>query len=390
VTAVPANPDQAQDDCRWWLAVLDGTGRTGVPTVEAAFPALARGRTAETARDAADFSVYDGLVLAAGARLDPRTSGRPVSPTNLEKLAACPFRYFLEHGLGLTALDDVAPEPGRWLDPATRGKLLHDLFAVLLRELRTRGEAPDPGRHGARARALAAERLAALRARIPPPFQHVYERETAAVLRDIDLFLRGEADHPERQPVGFEVSFGLGTTDGEALGQAEPVTVDLGAGLRFALRGRIDRIDRMPDGTHDVVDYKTGMRFLPGGVDNAHFAGGRQLQHALYALAAEHLLRRDDASARVASGSYYFPSERGGGERVPRPAAPPSALAAIVRDLLDVIASGAFVHTGDADDCSYCDFQLACGRNAVERARSKIDNPDNAVLIAFNNLREHA
>jgi len=388
LTAVPASPDQAQDDCRWWLAVLDGTGRAGVPLVEAAFPALARGRVAETARDAADFTVYDGLVAAA-SRLDPRASGTPVSPTNLEKLATCPFRFFLERGLGLTPLDDVAPEPGRWLDPATRGKLLHELFATLLRELRAGDEQPDPARHGPRARALAAERLENLRTHIPPPFQHVYEREAAAVLRDIDHFLRGEADQPERRPVGFEVAFGLGTTDDEPLGQADPITIDLGAGLRFALRGRIDRIDRLLDGTYDVVDYKTGMRFLPGGGDNAHFAGGRQLQHALYALAAEHLLRRGDASARVTSSSYYFPSERGGGERVPRPVAPPSALAAIVRDLLDVIASGAFVHTADDGDCSYCDFQVACGRRAVERAKNKIDNSDSAVLVPFKNLRGH-
>jgi ATP-dependent helicase/nuclease subunit B len=388
VTAVPASPDQAQDDCRWWLAALDGTGRAAVASVEAAFPALERGRIAEAARDAADFTVYDGLVTAA-SRLDPRVSGTPVSPTNLEKLATCPFRFFLERGLGLTPLDDVAPEPGRWLDPATRGKLLHELFATLLRELRARDEVLDPARHGARARALAAERLETLRARIPPPFQHVYEREASAILRDIDHFLRGEANDPERRPVGFEVAFGLGTTDDEPLGQADPVTIDLGDGLRFALRGRIDRIDRLRDGTYDVVDYKTGRFFLPGGVEKAHFAGGRQLQHALYALAAERLLRRIDAGARVASGSYYFPSERGGGQRARREVAPLSKLAPLVGDLLGVIASGAFVHTTDDSDCSYCDFQLACGRSAVERAKSKIDNADNAVLAAFKSLRTH-
>jgi ATP-dependent helicase/DNAse subunit B len=85
------------------------------------------------------------------------------------------------------------------------------------------------------------------------------------------------------------VAFG-GTTEGEALGQREPVTIDLGDGLRFKLRGRIDRLDKLADGTYEAVDYKTGGAFLPGGLD-ATFAGGRQLQHALYALAAVQLLR---------------------------------------------------------------------------------------------------
>ena len=57
------------------------------------------------------------------------------------------------------------------------------------------------------------------------------------------------------------------------------------------VRGRnVARVAHLGDGTYEVVDYKTGSAFLPGGLD-ATFAGGRQLQHALYALAAAELLR---------------------------------------------------------------------------------------------------
>ena len=82
--------------------------------------------------------------------------------------------------------------------------------------------------------------------------------------------------------------------------------------------------------------------------------------------------------------------ERGGGERVVRPATSPSELARVVTDILDVIASGAFVHTNDDQDCSFCELRPACGRNAVQQAKSKIENPANAILACFKRLRGHA
>jgi len=39
-----------------------------------------------------------------------------------------------------------------------------------------------------------------------------------------------------------------------------------------------------------------------------------------------------------------------------------------------VLAAGAFVHTPDAEeDCRFCGFEHACGRQAAERAKAKID-----------------
>jgi hypothetical protein len=58
--------------------------------------------------------------------------------------------------------------------------------------------------------------------------------------------------------------------------------------------------------------------------------------------------------------------------------------------LLDVIASGTFVHTSDDQDCSFCELRLACGRNAELQAKNKIDNPANAILASFRSLRSHA
>jgi ATP-dependent helicase/nuclease subunit B len=388
VSAVPAGPDQALSDAGWWLASLRGADAAVLPAVREGFPALARGAAAEIERASDAFTAHDGLVTEAGPRLDPRVSGAVVSPTSLEDLAKCPFRYFLQRGLGLDPIDDSEPNPDVWLDPMTRGSILHDLYATIMREIRDRSETPDPARHGARLRVLGEQALAEHRALVPPPSDGVFDREARELQADLALFLKFEAeDRRERRPLGFEVAFG-GATEGEALGRREPITIDLGAGLRFRLRGRMDRIDRLADGTYEVVDYKTGSAFLPGGLD-ATFAGGRQLQHALYALAAAELLRERDGQARVV-GSYYFPTTRGRRERQVRPASAPALVAAVLRDLFDLLAAGAFVHSPNQDeDCRFCEFGRACGPGAAERAQAKIDNGANDMLEAYRRLSAH-
>jgi ATP-dependent helicase/nuclease subunit B len=386
-SAVPAQPAQALSDAGWWLAGLRGADVSALPAVRDGFPALAQGEAAEAARASEAFTAYDGLVPDAGPRLDPRVSGAVVSPTALEDLAKCPFRYFLQRGLGLYPISDAEPDPDVWLDPLTRGSILHELYATIMREIRDRKEAPDPARHGARLRALGEQALATQRALVPPPSEGVFEREARELQADLALFLKFEAeDHGQRRPLGFEVAFG-GETEGEELGRREPITIDLGEGLRFKLRGRMDRIDRLADGTYEVVDYKTGGAFLPGGL-NATFARGRQLQHALYALAAAELLRERDPHARV-RGSYYFPTTRGRRERPVRPASTQAQAAAVLRDLFDLLAAGAFVHSPYEEDCRFCEFERACGRPAAARAKAKIDGGDNAALEAYRRLRDH-
>jgi ATP-dependent helicase/nuclease subunit B len=275
VSVVPSTGDQALSDAGWWLASLRGARDTARPAVRAAFPALARGEAAKAARDRPAITEYDGWVPDAGPLLDPCAPGRIMSATTLETLAGCPFRHFLARGLGISPVEDPAPDPDAWLSPLTRGSLLHRLYARLGRELRARGERLDP-RHGARLRELGEAEVQALRVEMPPPSDHVFERERAALLRDLALFLALEAREPARTPVGFEVTFGGVADDAEPLARAEPVTVELGPGLRVRLRGRIDRIDRLADGGHEVTDYKTGGFWRPAWA--GWFGGGRQLR----------------------------------------------------------------------------------------------------------------
>ena len=382
----PAAPEDALSDAGWWLASLPGAGTRGMDAVLKAFPRLQAGVIATDSRGSDDFTEFDGFVPAAAALLDPRRSDRSISVTRLERLVECPYRYFLEHALGVKALDEE-PDEDEWLDAMQRGTLLHAIFARLSREARARGTALHPTHDHVRAREVADEELASLRDTCPPPNELVFEAERDAVHRDVALFLDFEAAREPSEPVAFELAFGHGGQDGEEpLAQAEPVAIPLGGGKRVLVRGTIDRVNRLPDGTYEVSDYKTGGYYAPK--FKGTFACGGMLQHALYGLAAAKLLRRLEPKPLVVRGAYEFPSAKGGGERRVISAPSQAAVVEVLTDLFDVMATGAFLPARDKKACEWCDFTRACDK-PTETAAEKLENDDNGMLEAYRRLLTH-
>ena len=90
----------------------------------------------------------------------------------------------------------------------------------------------------------------------------------------------------------------------------------------------------------------------------------------------------------MSRSSYYFPTQRGRAERLVRPGENPET-PHVLRDLFDVLAAGAFVHTASKGDCTYCEFKRACGRNPVERAEAKLDHAPNVALEPYRRLQAH-
>ena len=384
-TLVPAD-GQALSDAGWWLGEGRRAAEAGEPAVLTAYPSLAAGRQAAAARASDGFTEWDGLVPAARDALDPRVTGEPVSTTPVESLARCPFRYFLEHGLGLDVVEDDDPDRDQWLDPLQRGAALHRIYATLGRAARTRGRRLHPTRDLEFARTLAAGVLSDLRAECPPPSEVVFDLERAEFVRDVELFLEFEAEREPSEPVAFEVGFGRPPDGEEPLASADPVSLSLGEGRRVLLRGIIDRIDKLGDGSYAVIDYKTGGYWRDKW--QGTFGGGTMLQHAVYGLAAASLLVAREPRPRIARGAYEFPSARGGGERRAIPPPSRAALVAVLSDLFDVIADGAFIASPDDQECRYCEFARACGR-PTERSAAKIAETANTSLDAYRRLKRH-
>lgn len=349
----------------WWLSGLRGAGMAGMPFVARAFPGIARGNVADARRESEKFTEYDGLVPAAGADLDPRRGDQVVSASRLESFAGCPFRFFLERGLGLDPVRDEEPDPDAWLDPMTRGAALHEIYSTFLRRLR--GEKRRPVASDWKSFwKIAREKLDRLRDEIPPPSEAVYAAENEQMERDLRLFLSLEIARTGAVPVAIELPFGFEETEPEEpLSRAEAVSIDIGSG-KIRLRGRIDRIDRLADGSYEVIDYKTGGRW---DLYDGTFAGGRLLQHALYAAAARQLLRPGQAKPRVKSSGYYFCTERGWGEWVLK--AGNLDIKPVLNDIAEAIAAGAFVRGGEGAGCRFCDYARACSGFEVEQAEVK-------------------
>lgn len=118
---------------------------------------------------------------------------------------------------------------------------------------------------------------------------------------------------------------------------------DLG---RHRVRGKIDRIDQAPDGTYDLVDYKTG----PGVPPPEKVAADLQLR--FYALGASRAL-----GVPVSTVTMDFVSV---GERLSAAYDPSGeeALAADVGAACDAIEAGRF--EADARYCPRCDFKADC------------------------------
>src|SRR5205823_5004510 len=77
----------------------------------------------------------------------------PYSPSALQQFAACPYRFYLSAILRLSVRE--VPEIIEMLDPLTRGTLVHDTYAAVLRRLSEEGFLPTLAAHAAEAHTIA-------------------------------------------------------------------------------------------------------------------------------------------------------------------------------------------------------------------------------------------
>lgn len=389
----PQDGKPALDELEWWISkALTGAGLGGsLETVRNCYPNVDLGLKALEARQSDEPTEYDGLIDTGGANLDPRNNRELVlSSSRIEELAGCPFAYFMRNVLCILPPDDIDYDPGHWLDALERGALLHELFCNFMRKVISTGERPSLLKHKTMMMEMAGELIEDYRKRIPPPSDVVLDREVADIYRCCELFLTGEEAEKDNTPVYFEVPFGLGpeAVAEAGCGLADPVEIKLADGSVFWLRGKIDRIDRLEAGIYGVWDYKTGGTY--GYNDNQYLCRGRQVQHALYAIAAEHILSGTVPGEfpRVEISGYYFPTEKGEGQRVIRVQKDRTRLSEALTHLFDMLASGTFIAADDDEKCKFCDYQQVCDQSrALERSKELV-NGDSACLEPWRRLKE--
>ncbi|PAX09495.1 double-strand break repair protein AddB [Sphingomonas lenta] len=174
---------------------------------------------AEAIDDPGDFKPADRPAPSPPADLRPDR----ISVTEVDRLKADPYAFYARRVLGLNPLEPVDADPSaRW-----RGTAVH-----LILEQWFRHDRADPAKLPERARALMEDELThpMIRALWSPRLMEAVEWIASTV---------AEAAAEGRRILSVEGSGGT-----EIAG--------------VTLTGRYDRIDRLPDGSLGVIDYKTG------------------------------------------------------------------------------------------------------------------------------------
>ena len=132
--------------------------------------------------------------------------------------------------------------------------------------------------------------------------------------------------------------------------EGEPVWFERAFQFRLGphlLRGRVDRVDRLPDGGYELIDYKTGRPKTPTQLRE-------DVQLSLYAVGA-----REAWELEAAQQSYYYvlddakvPVERSEQDR--------DWITATVLEVGEGILSQGFEPTPSFAACSMCDYRIAC------------------------------
>ena len=132
--------------------------------------------------------------------------------------------------------------------------------------------------------------------------------------------------------------------EGEPLWFERPFSFKLGAHL---LRGRVDRIDRLPDGGYELIDYKTGRSKSEADLRE-------DVQLSLYQMGA-----RESWQLETSAQSYYYVLDN---EKVPVTHSEQELerVRATVESIAQRIMRQEFEPRPSPELCSFCDYRIVC------------------------------
>ena len=143
---------------------------------------------------------------------------------------------------------------------------------------------------------------------------------------------------------------------------AEPVWFERAFQFKMGphlLRGRVDRVDRLPDGGYELIDYKTGRPKTAAQLRE-------DVQLSLYAVGA-----RESWQLEAAQQAYYYVLDD---EKVPveRSEEDRDWITDTVLEVADGIQGQGFEPTPSYAACSMCDYRIACPAAAVAATRAPL------------------
>lgn len=222
-------------------------------------------------RQAGETAVWEGDLTTLSAELSTLFGPEHIwSASRLETYQVCGFLFYLQNILKV----EPRPEPAEGLDIRQLGRVYHDIFEKVMES--DPPEQPEETVVYDWVTAIATPILDAA------PEQEGF-RETAwwsqtrlEIINNVvrTVLMLSEEEHEFLQA---EAEFGI---------HGPPLIIQDGED-KLQLRGFIDRVDRRPDGSIRIIDYKSGSKTA---YTRTAFSLGKKLQLPLYALAAQETL----------------------------------------------------------------------------------------------------
>lgn len=325
-----------------------------------------------------------------------------LSPTAINTFMRCRLQFYLKYVAEIRKQDEETDE----VDASVLGNIFHDAAQILYEDITTRSGSQtveaatlstlrEKGSKALRRYVdiafdinvfhplrLESEKRQRIRQLLSAGSLDVVYEGQAIIVRDVVLrYLRSLLYHDKAEApfamLGMELDCSHDFT----------VTTDEG---NFTVRigGRIDRLDRLADGTTRIVDYKTGRSSNTDTTLDAVFARGKLhpdyiFQTFLYALTLlrsgvcdgkgpvenvlfyvrdayrddykPHIIVKDDANGREPTADFRQIADK------------------FEQELQNVLAEifsphTTFCQTDEAEVCQKCDFCLLCGRKSREQA----------------------
>ena len=374
----------AVDDTRWWLNRLAGSGtiKNAKESVLDLYPSLKQGVFANECRKSSMLTEFDGKLNLPKGELDARENSKIVlSCTSIESYVQCPYGYFLEHILRARRPEETIKNLAMWLEPRYRGGLLHEVFQIFCSKLKNSKKYPDFKNQEKMINEILDSVIKKYKEEVPVPGDAVFKRECEDLKRDLKVFL--EVNKKLKNPYFLEMEFGRRGK--------KPVRICIGKDRYIHLAGKVDRVDKAGENSYHVWDYKSGSAYPYNKED--YIAGGKQLQHILYAKVVEEVLKKDNPSSKVTKCGYILPTEKGMGsgkgyifERDPSET---DRWQEAINIILDLISEGLFIVSDEENPPYLDDADIYGDKDLKVQIKQKIGNLQNEILSRWKELRNY-
>ena len=333
--------------------------------------------------DGNDFWIYLGIKNGAVVRGEKVQADMPdvpmwspadetvkleLSASSLSVYLQCKYKYFLKHILKIKEIKRDDFDALGWLSSLETGNIYHQIFETFVLHTIENPEILQSKEAAlSYIQKITEDEIAVFEKELPTASVFHTEKQREEILKNVTKFVEYElSESAVRKAEYAELDFG----------KDESILIDLGQGRKIKAAGIIDRIDRMKDGSLEIIDYKSGSARTfkrlrtpqEVGIDEAN------VQLALYYLALMEAARTGVISKidNIKKMSYRFVTAKGNYDifSLPVNSSSEESYKAAFLDICKEIEKGDFppvkgqvVIKDEKErevDCRYCDYNSVC------------------------------